>query len=203
MDFGSGWVEGGSAAALAVPSVIVPREYNYLLNPAHRDFNQISVVDSWPLKIDARLSAAAGGSTSAHAELQDRLLRARAEFENFRKRTERERVELIHLGGTDLVGKMLPILDNLEQALSLESGDENASHLRAIHSRLSQILKESGLEPIEVIGRQFDPNVHHAVDRAENVEGVEDQQIIAEYQRGYSLRGRLLRPAMVKVAVKA
>jgi len=199
-DFASAWVKGCSSVALAIPSVVVPREYNYLLNPVHRDFNQISVVDSWPLKIDPRLSAGAGVSTGAYAEIQDRLLRTRAEFDNFRKRTERERIELAEAGGMDLAGKLLPLLDQMEQALAAESAAPG--NLHALYSRLRQAVDELGLERIESIGRTFDPKVHHAAARAENVEGAEDQEILAEYERGYTFRGRLLRPAVVKVAVR-
>lgn len=199
-DFGSAWVKGYSSAALAIPSVVVPREYNYLLNPVHRDFKQISVVDSWPLRIDPRLSAGAGVSTGVYAELQDRLLRSRAEFENFRKRTERERAELAEVGGMDLAGKLLPLLDQLEHALAAES--VGADSLRPLYSRLCEALDELGLKRIEAIGRTFDPRVHHAADRVENPEGAEDQEILAEYERGYSFHGRLLRPAVVKVAVR-
>jgi len=135
-------------------------------------------------------------------DLQDRLLRRQAEFENFRRRAERERADVLEYANTETVRALLPILDDFERALKTESADkEYVRGMELIYTRLSEALKKLGLEPIEARGQQFDPNLHHAVDRAETTEH-EDQTILEEYQRGYYFRGRLLRPAMVKVAVR-
>lgn len=136
------------------------------------------------------------------ADLQDRLLRRQAEFDNFRRRAERERADILEYANTESVRALLPILDDFERALKVESADrEYARGMELIYQRLSEALKKLGLEPITSAGQPFDPNLHHAVDRAET-DAVEDNTVLEEYQRGYNFRGRLLRPAMVKVAVR-
>lgn len=136
------------------------------------------------------------------SDLQDRLLRARAEFDNARRRAERERSEYIQFAATDLVKDLLPILDDFERALKVETADRNyAKGIELIYQRMAETLKKLGLEPIETAGRQFDPNLHQAVERVPSEEA-EDQTILGEFQRGYNFKGRLLRPAMVRVAVK-
>ena len=135
-------------------------------------------------------------------DLQDRLLRRQAEFENFRRRAERERAEMLEYANTESVRAILPILDDFERALKVECADkEYVRGMELIYQRLSDALKKLGLEPIDSAGQKFDPHVHHAVDMVETDEA-EDHSILDEYQRGYNFRGRLLRPAMVKVAVK-
>ena len=134
-------------------------------------------------------------------DLQDRLLRRQAEFDNFRRRSERDRADVIEFAHTESVRAILPILDDFERALKVEcSGKEYARGMELIYQRLSEALKKLGLEPIEAKGQKFDPHVHHAVDMVETGE-VEDHTVLDEYERGYNFRGRLLRPAMVKVAV--
>ncbi len=136
------------------------------------------------------------------AEVEDRLLRARAEFENARRRFAREREDYLQFAAMDLVREILPALDDFERALQTETADkEYAKGVELIYQRLSDILKKMGLEPIETAGRLFDPNQHQAVQRVETDEA-EDQTILDEFQKGYNFRGKLLRPAMVKVAVK-
>ena len=136
------------------------------------------------------------------ADLQDRLLRRQAEFDNFRRRAERERADVLEYANTQTVRALLPILDDFERALKVESADtEYARGMELIYQRLFDSLKKLGLEPITSTGAHFDPNVHHAVDSVETDE-VEDHTILEEYQRGYNFRGKPLRPAMVKVAVK-
>src|ERR1051326_3040333 len=136
------------------------------------------------------------------ADLQDRLLRRQAEFDNFRRRAARERADVLEYANTQTVRSLLPILDDFERALKVESGDsEYARGMELIYQRLADSLKKLGLEPITSTGEHFDPNIHHAVDSVETDE-VEDHTILEEYQRGYNFRGKLLRPAMVKVAVR-
>jgi molecular chaperone GrpE len=135
------------------------------------------------------------------ADLQDRLLRRQAEFDNFRRRAERERADILEYAATDTLRSILPILDDFERALKVESADKEYSRgMELIYQRLSDALKKLGLEPIEATGRVFDPNLHHAIDMVER-DDVPDQTILDEYQRGYNFRGKLLRTAMVKVAV--
>ncbi len=135
------------------------------------------------------------------ADLQDRLLRRQAEFDNFRRRAERERADILEYAATDTVRALLPILDDMERALKVETADKDyARGMELIYQRLSDALKKLGLEPINATGEIFDPNVHHAIEMVEN-DDVPDHTILDEYQRGYNFRGRSLRPAFVKVAV--
>jgi len=102
----------------------------------------------------------------------------------------------------DLVKDIVPVLDDFERALKVETADQNyAKGIELIHQRLYDNLKKLGLEPLETTGKKFDPNLHQAVERVQTEE-VEDQMVLGEFQRGYNFRGKLLRPAMVKVAVK-
>ncbi len=136
------------------------------------------------------------------AELHDRLLRRAAEFENFRRRVERERVEFIEYAGMETIRALLPALDDFERALKVECADKEYTRgMELIYQRLSESLKKIGVEPIVTQGQIFDPYLHHAVETVRSDE-VEDHTILEEYQRGYNFKGRLLRPAMVKVAVK-
>jgi len=136
------------------------------------------------------------------ADLYDRLLRKQAEFDNFRRRTERDRSEFMQFLGMDLARELLPILDDFERALKVECPDPNyAKGVDLIYQRLRDTLNKMGVEPIEAAGRKFDPNLHQAVDRVET-DTVEDETVLEEYQRGYNFKGKLLRPAMVKVAVR-
>jgi molecular chaperone GrpE len=135
------------------------------------------------------------------AELQDLLQRRQAEFENFRRRNERERGELLEFASMDTVKALLPVLDDFERALKIESADtEYARGMDLIYQRFYEGLKKLGLEPISGEVPLFNPHIHHAVEMVDTKEHP-DQTIIEEYQRGYYFKGRLLRPAMVKVAV--
>ena len=136
------------------------------------------------------------------AEMQDRLLYARAEFDNARRRAERERSEYLQYAAMDLVRELLPMLDDFERALKVETADANyAKGIGLIYNRLFETLRKMGLEPLETAGRKFDPNLHQAIERV-HTEDVEDQAILGEFQRGYNFKGKLLRPAMVRVAVR-
>jgi molecular chaperone GrpE len=139
--------------------------------------------------------------TKEKNELQDLLLRRQAEFENFRRRMERERSELFEFANMDSVKALLPILDDFERALKVESADKEYSRgMELIYQRLFESLKKLGLEPISTEGAKFDPHIHHAVDMVDTKEHP-DQTVLKEYQSGYYFKGRLLRPAMVQVAV--
>ncbi len=136
------------------------------------------------------------------AELQDRVLRIRAEHDNARRRAERERSDFLQFSAMELVRDLLPVLDDFERALKAEgAAPEYTRGVELIYQRLWETLKKMGLEPIATEGARFDPNLHEAVQRVETTEA-EDQTILGEFQRGYNFKGRLLRPAMVKVAVK-
>ncbi len=135
------------------------------------------------------------------AELQDLLQRRQAEFENFRRRNERERSDLFEFAAMDAVKALLPVLDDLERALKVETADkEYARGMELIYQRLYESLKKLGLEPISSEVPLFNPHIHHAVEMVDTKDHP-DQTILDEFQRGYYFKGRLLRPAMVKVAV--
>jgi len=140
------------------------------------------------------------------AELEDLLRRRQAEFENFRRRVERERSEFAEYAGMESVRSLVPIVDDFERALKAARASGSAESdlvkgIELIYKRLAEALTKQGLEPINTEGQQFDPHLHEAVQRVEQ-EDVEDGTILEEYQRGYNFKGKLLRPAMVKVAVR-
>lgn len=135
------------------------------------------------------------------SELQDLLQRRQAEFENFRRREQRERSELFEYSAMETVKALLPVLDDFERALKVETVDkEYARGMELIYQRLFETLRKLGLEPLSTEGTLFNPHEHHAVDMVDTKEHP-DQTILEEYQRGYKFKGRLLRPAMLKVAV--
>ncbi len=136
------------------------------------------------------------------AELYDAHLRLRADFDNFRKRAQRDRTEFSEFATMEAVRAILPVLDDFERALKVETADkEYARGMELIYQRLYDALRKLGLEAVESEGKQFDPTVHHAVEMVKTDE-VDDQTVVQEHQRGYNFKGKLLRPAMVKVAVR-
>ncbi len=147
---------------------------------------------------------AAAAWEAEKTELQERSLRIQAEFQNFRRRAEKERLEFSEYASTEAVRTLLPILDDFERALKAETGSdpsEYAKGMALIHQRFAGALEKLGLEPIESVGKTFDPHLHHAVEKVETDEAP-DETILDEFQRGYNFKGRLLRAAMVKVAVQ-
>jgi molecular chaperone GrpE len=175
-------------------------------NTNPNDSEVTPVEDPAPEAPDSQFGAVAAERDKLAAEaadLQNRLLRARAEFDNARRRAERERSEYLQFAAMDLVKDILPILDDFERGLKVETADRNyAKGVELIYQRMAETLKKLGLEPIETAGQMFDPNLHQAVERVET-DAAADQSILGEFQRGYNFKGKLLRPAMVKVAVKA
>jgi molecular chaperone GrpE len=134
--------------------------------------------------------------------LKELLLRRQAEFDNFRKRTERERSEYLQYAGMEMVKELIPILDDFERALKSDSGSpEYAKGVEMIYNRMVEALKKIGLEPMDAAGKQFDPHLHQAVERVETSDSA-DHTVLGEFQRGYYFKGKLLRPSMVKVSVK-
>jgi molecular chaperone GrpE len=134
-------------------------------------------------------------------EIQELLQRRQAEFENYRRRSERERGEWSDYASMDAIKVLLPVLDDFERALKTETTDkEYARGMEMIYQRLIDSLSKLGLEPISSEVAVFNPHVHHAVEMVDTKDHP-DQTILEEYQRGYNFKGRLLRPAMVKVAI--
>ena len=151
-----------------------------------------------------QLQAQIDGLTAERAALYDKLMRRQAEFENYRKRVERERGELYQHGRDDVLLQFLPVVDNFERALSsLESSEGDAEALRhgveLIHKQFKDALSKFGLEAVEAVGQTFDPHVHEAV-TTEATDKHKENTVIQEFQRGYRIGDRLLRPAKVKVA---
>ena len=150
----------------------------------------------------AALTAERDQLAAEKAELKDRLLRTLADFDNSRRRADRDRSEYVQFAAAEMVRDLLPILDDFRRAVKVETADkEYAKGIELIDQRLFETLKKAGLEPIEAAGKPFDPNLHQAVDRVQSEE-LPDQTVLEEYQSGYNFKGKLLRPAMVKVAVK-
>ncbi len=169
--------------------------------PEPRDADTTPVAEDFSAVL-AVLVAERDKLAAEKSELQERLLRRQAEFENFRKRAQREREEYLEFAGAGTMEALLPILDDFERALKAECVDkEYARGTELIYQRLLDTAKKLGLEPLQVVGEKFDPNRHHAVDRVQSAEA-EDDRVLDELQRGYNYRGRLLRPAMVRVAYK-
>ncbi|HEY6361285.1 MAG TPA: nucleotide exchange factor GrpE [Vicinamibacterales bacterium] len=156
---------------------------------------------------DEEMSAGTGQETALEAlrrerdALQDRLLRTAAEFDNYRKRVERERRELSEYAGADILTGMLSIVDDLERALQSAGGDADSYRrgVELIHKQMLDLLARRGVKTIEAVGTQFDPNYHEAVIH-EASEDHREGEVMAELRRGYTLGDRLLRPAVVKVA---
>lgn len=169
-------------------------------SPSGKQSDTSNVTD--PLEQIAAITGERDALILEKAELNDRLLRTRAEFDNFRRRVDREKSEILDYSSMDTAKALLPAIDDLERALQLECSDkEFAKGMELIFGRLVESLKKLGLEPIEALGTKFDPNLHHAIEKVETKEA-EDQTILAEFQKGYNFKGRLLRPALVKVAVE-
>jgi len=139
---------------------------------------------------------------AALAEAKDRHLRLAADFDNYKKRSRQEHLETIQHASADLIGRLLPGLDDLHKALDHkpEGIDEAwAKGLELSVRKLEEALRAHGLEAIESVGKPFDPSVHEAIGHEESAEHPEDT-VVQELRRGYRIRDRVVRPALVKVA---
>jgi molecular chaperone GrpE len=135
-------------------------------------------------------------------DVRDLVRRKHAEFENYRKRSERERGEFVNHAGAELVGEILPVLDNLERALeapAVGTDDRFREGIEIVHRQFRDILVKAGLKEVEALGLEFDPHVHEAVGRVETKDHREGE-VLEVYQKGYFFKDRLLRPALVNVA---
>ena len=141
--------------------------------------------------------------TKERDALLDRLARLQAEFENARKRTAREQAEYREYAAADVVKNFLPVIDNFNLALRSQKTEITDSALRSgielIRKQLEDVLTRVGVQPIPALGQTFDPRVHEAIEMVESSEHA-DHEVIEELQRGYKLKDRMLRPAMVRVA---
>lgn len=139
-------------------------------------------------------------------ELQELLQRRQADFENFKRRSDRERGEVFETATMETLKNLLQVLDDLERSLkSVPSEDgpakEFAKGIELIYQRTLDLFTRLGVSAVKSEGEKFDPNLHHAVQKVESSEHA-DETILEEYQKGYLYKGKLLRPAMVKVAVR-
>ncbi len=136
-------------------------------------------------------------------ELTDRLKRTMAEFDNFRKRTEKEKSAMFDMGAKTIVEKILPIVDNFERGLAAvpEENKEDAfvDGMDKVYKQLMKTLEEAGVKPIEAVGKEFDPNFHNAVMHVENEE-LGENVVAAEFQKGYTYKETVVRHSMVQVA---
>lgn len=136
------------------------------------------------------------------AELTDRLMRTMAEFDNYRKRTEKEKSMMFDLGVKSLLEKILPVVDNFERGLaSVSEEDKNSSFVQGIeliYRQLMTVLDDIGLKPIDAVGKEFDPNLHNAVMHGED-ENLGPNIVAEEFQKGYTYRDMVVRHSMVKV----
>lgn len=145
-------------------------------------------------------------------ELLDRTLRLQADFDNFRRRTREEVAELRRTAAADLIRELLPALDNLDRALAAAEAEGDPGALRQgvalTRDQLFVALAGAGLEPVPAVGQSFDPNLHEALEREGPPEAPGEAgrpaelEVVEEYRRGYLVRGKLLRPSLVKVASK-
>jgi molecular chaperone GrpE len=144
------------------------------------------------------------------ADLKDRLARRQADFENYRKRVERERSDTYERAVAEIAAKLLPVLDNLKRALDVEANVESTesdefrhflSGVDLIFKQLTGVLEALGVKPITAVGARFDPHIHEAV-VSESTDEYEPDTVMQEIIQGYRLGEKLIRPAMVKVAVK-
>jgi molecular chaperone GrpE len=154
---------------------------------------------------DAAASLEGGDAARMAAErdaFRDQMLRTRADFDNYRKRVERDRATMIARASEDALRDILPVIDDLERALAADAGDNRAAFhqgVQMIYQQMLDVLARRGLEPIEAIGRDFDPNIHEAV-AYEPAPGRREGEIIGELRKGYRIGERLVRPSMVRVA---
>ena len=136
-------------------------------------------------------------------ELSDKLVRSMAEFENFRKRTEKEKNAMYEIGAKSVIEKILPVIDNFERGLGTLSEEEAqtpfAEGMDKIYKQRLKTLDEMDVKPIEAVGQEFDPNFHNAVMHVED-ENVGENIVVEEFQKGYLYRESVVRHSMVKVA---
>ncbi len=136
-------------------------------------------------------------------ELTDKYKRTMAEFDNFRKRTEKEKSAMYEIGARDIVEKILPVVDNFERAFATLNDEEKAAPfadgMDRVYKQMMTALESAGVKPIEAVGKEFDPNLHNAVMHVDD-ESLGDNIVAEELQKGYTYRDTVVRYSMVKVA---
>ena len=136
-------------------------------------------------------------------ELTDRVKRQMAEFENFRKRTEKEKSSMYEMGARDMIERILPVIDNFERGLAVipedKKADPIAEGMEKIYKQIQKVFEEAGVKPIEAAGKEFNPDFHNAVMHVED-ESLGENIVVEELQKGYMYRDSVVRHSMVKVA---
>ena len=161
---------------------------------------------TWAEKMAAKKQAKADKKTNADkekiAELEDRVKRQMAEFENFRKRTDKEKQAMFETGAKSVIEKILPVIDNFERGFAtVEAEDEDDAFvggMKMVYKQMMTELENIGVKPIEAVGQEFDPNLHNAVMQVENDE-LESGTVAQELMKGYTYRDSVVRHSMVSV----
>ncbi len=151
-----------------------------------------------------RLTAALEAEQKLSGENQNRFLKALADLENYKKRAEKERALVLEFANEDLLLEMLPVIDNLERALEHTGGDNDNldSLVRGVKLTIDSALavfRKYGLKEVGAVGEKFDPSIHHAISH-EDADGVVPDMVVKEFQKGYMLKGKLIRPSTVMVS---
>ncbi len=167
------------------------------------EMENTETLESTPVNDGDTLHAELEVANRRAEEMSEAFLRARADFANYKRRNEEERETLRTVMNTDLLTRLLPVVDNFERALHASSQTQDYDKLiggvNAVYRQLQELLGREGVAAIEAIGEPFDPNLHNAVLREETTEYPENS-VIEELQKGYVLNGKVLRPTLVKVA---
>lgn len=153
------------------------------------------------ISLEAQCGRLAADLAEREKQLQEageRVKRLQADFDNFRRRTRQEKEEISVVVAQSLIKDLLPLLDNFERALAAAESSSLKDGVEMISKQLAEILEKNGLEVIQAVGEKFDPNFHEAIMRVAD-ETKEDDTVAEELQKGYSVRGRVIRPSMVKV----
>lgn len=167
---------------------------------------EAELVDEEPEQASSGGEAVQGEATQLRAqvdELQNKLLRAQADFDNFRRRARQEKEEFAKYASQKLLEQLIPVFDNFERAVSASKENQDldslAKGIDMIYRQMSQVLEQEGVKPIEAVGQPFNPEFHQAVMQVESEEH-EEGIIVEELQKGYMLKEKVIRPSMVKVS---
>jgi len=172
-------------------------EYQPILNKEENIAEGTETVQEVPDEDKDRL-------TSELQEINDKYVRLYAEFENYKKRINKDKEELVRYGNESLIFELLPVIDNLEMALKHSSHDLNTGIVQGVEitlKELQRVLEKFGLSPIDASGKPFDPAVHHAITQVER-DDVAEKTLVGEFRKGYMLWDKVLRPSLVAVSKK-